>query len=71
MDIPTEVVQARQLAEFGLLALPGVVGVGLGMHEADGEFFDELAVVIYVADAASVPVGLPEEIGGVRVCVVE
>ncbi|MEV6117677.1 hypothetical protein AB0L59_35710 [Streptomyces sp. NPDC052109] len=71
MEIPSEVVEAKRLVEFDILALPGVVGVGLGMREEDGELFDELAAVVYVEDATQVPEGLPQEIGGVGVCVVE
>ncbi len=71
MDIPEEVVQAKALIEFGLLALPGIVGVGLGAREENGQFFDELAVRILVEDAAQVPDGVPEEVAGVQVCVIE
>ena len=71
MDIPDDLVEAKRVVELGLLELPGLVGIGLGMREADGEFFDELAVRIYVEDAANVPPGLPEEIAGVGVCIIE
>lgn len=71
MDIPEELIQAKALVEFGLLALPGVVGVGLGLREENGEFFDELAVRILVKDASQVPDGLPDEIAGVQVCIIE
>ena len=71
MDIPDELVGAKEAVEFGLLALPGVVGVGLGMREEDGEVFDELAVRILVEDASQVPFGLPGDIAGVPVSVVE
>jgi hypothetical protein len=47
----------RAAVEFGLLALPGVVGVGLGAREENEEFFDELAVRILVEDANQVPDG--------------
>lgn len=71
MDIPPELVDAKHAAEWTLLAIPGVVGIGLGMREEDGELFDELAVRILVDDATAVPPGLPEEIGGVAVCIIE
>ncbi|QSX75881.1 hypothetical protein HIV01_005065 [Lysobacter arenosi] len=71
MDIPEEVVQAKTLVEFALLALPGVVGVGLGAREENGELFDELAVRILVEDASQVPSELPTEIAGVAVCIIE
>ncbi len=71
MDIPEELVEAKRVVELGLLGLPGFAGISLGMLEVDGELFDELAVRIYVEDAANVPPGLPEEIAGVGVCIVE
>lgn len=55
----------------GLIILPGVTGVGLGFHEADGEFSDDLAVRVLIADATDVPAGIPDEIAGVPVCIVE
>ena len=67
MDIPEELVEAERVVELGLLGLPGFTGISLGMREANGELFDELAVRIYVEDAANVPPGLPEEIAGVAV----
>ncbi|MTE14188.1 hypothetical protein [Nocardia aurantiaca] len=42
MEIPAEIVQAKNAVEFDLLALPGVVEVGLGLREDNGETFDEL-----------------------------
>ena len=48
MDISPDLVQAKAAIEFGLLALPGVVGVGLGAREENEQFFDELAVRILV-----------------------
>ena len=71
MDIPDELVDAKRAVELDLLGLPGLVGIGLGMREADGEFLDELAVRILVEDATDVPAGLPDEIGGVAVCIIE
>jgi hypothetical protein len=71
MEIPSELIAAKKLAEWGILALPGVVGIGIGMREENDEFFDELAVRVYVADKSSIPLGIPEVIGGVGVCIVE
>jgi hypothetical protein len=71
VDIPPELIEAKSAAELDLLALAGVVGVGLGMREEDGELFDELAVRILVEDASALPDGLPDEVGGVAVCIVE
>lgn len=71
MEIPYEVVAAKELMQIPLLTTPGVVGVGLGMREEDGEFYDELAVRIFVEDASAPPPGLPVQIAGVPVCIVE
>lgn len=71
MDIPVELVAGKQAVELGLLALPGVVGVGLGMREEGGEVFDELAVRILVEDSSQVPFGLPGDIAGIAVSIVE
>jgi hypothetical protein len=70
MEIPDELVEAKRVVEQGLLGLPGLVGIGLGMREVDGEVFDELAVRIYVEDAANVPPEIPEDIAGVGVCII-
>ena len=59
MDIPPELVEAKAAVKLGLLSLPGVVGVGLGVREANEEFFDELAVRILVEDAGQVPADVP------------
>jgi hypothetical protein len=71
MDIPDEAVQAKSAVEFDLLALPGVTGVGLGAREENGEFSDELAVRVLVEDASDVPDGVPQDVEGVPVCVIE
>lgn len=39
MDIPPDLVVAKDAVELGLLSLPGVVGVGLGAREENEEFF--------------------------------
>lgn len=71
MDISPELVAAKELAQWSILALPGVVGVGIGMREENGELFDEVAVRVHVADRNLIPSGIPEVVGGVGVCIVE
>lgn len=71
MDIPPDLVAAKNAVELGLLSLPGVVGVGLGAREENEEFFDELAVRILVEDINDVPAGLPGDILGVPICIIE
>ncbi|MFJ7906667.1 hypothetical protein [Kitasatospora sp. NPDC096204] len=71
MDIPQELIDAVDAVAPGLIAIPGVTGVGLGFREENGEFFDELAARVLVADASEVPAGVPDSIAGLPVCVVE
>jgi hypothetical protein len=71
MDIPDELVDRVEAFSPELISLPGVTGVGLGFREEGEEFSDELAVRVLVADASSVPDGIPPEIAGVPVCIVE
>ena len=67
-------IQARHIDD--LMSYPHVVGVGIGMQMLDGEFTDELCLVVMVDE--KVPVAqlaedeiLPREIEGVRVDVQE
>lgn len=53
------------------MTLPGVNGVGVGMRESGGELFDELAISILVDDLSDLPAGLPDQIAGVEVCLIE
>src|SRR6478672_13769593 len=71
MDIPPELVEAKAALELGLLSLPGVVGIGLGLREENEEFFDEMAVRILVEDSGQVPAGVPDGILGVPICIIE
>lgn len=71
MDIPQELIDATNVAQWSILALPGVVGVGVGMREENGEFFDEVAVRVLVTDNSSIPAGIPSQIAGVAICIVE
>ncbi|MFG3518414.1 hypothetical protein [Streptomyces bobili] len=70
MEIPEELITALEVPALELTALQGVNGVGLGMREENEEFFDELAVRVYVDDATDVP-ELPTQVHGLPVCVVE
>jgi hypothetical protein len=70
MEIPPEVIAAKDAVELALLQIPGVVGVGLGFREKDGEFFDELAVRIHIADDVEMPPELPKEIAGIPVSII-
>ena len=71
MEIPPELVAAKNAVEPALLAVPGVVGVGLGFREENGQLFDDqLAVRIHIADGIPVPPGIPGEIGGVAVSII-
>ncbi|GAB2975035.1 hypothetical protein [Saccharothrix stipae] len=71
MEIPEEVLDAVVEVELGLLMIPGVTGVGVGLREVDGEVFDDLAVRILVEDLDDLPAGLPDALAGVDVCLVQ
>jgi hypothetical protein len=71
VEIPPELIAAKRLVEPALMMLPGIVGVGIGLFEQDEEFFDELAFKVLVEDKLNLPEGIPEEVGGVQVCIVE
>ncbi|MFI0226018.1 hypothetical protein [Streptomyces lydicus] len=70
MEIPEELITELEVPALELTALQGVNGVGLGMREENEEFFDELAVRVYVDDATDVP-ELPTQLADLPVCVVE
>ena len=56
--------------EAKLMALPGVVGVGMGLTETG----DQPAIHVFVNTRASrgtIPAGIPKEIDGVRVRIIE
>ncbi|HEX5927897.1 MAG TPA: hypothetical protein VFY48_00720 [Solirubrobacterales bacterium] len=72
MEVPDELLEAKDAIQADLLALPGVTGVGIGMREEDGELFEEeLALRVYVEDLNAVPDGIPSELSGWPVSVVE
>ncbi len=71
MIIPPELIAAKNLVQWTILALPGVVGIGIGLREENGVLFDELAIRIDVSDKSQVPAGIPEEVGGVGVSIIE
>jgi hypothetical protein len=67
-------VQAQHIDE--LMAYPHVVGVGIGMRQKDGEFTDEMCLVVMVDE--KLPVAqlanedvLPNELDGVTIDVQE
>lgn len=70
MEIPEELIAALETPALALTSLPGVNGVGLGLREENGTFFDELAVRIYVDDATAMP-ELPTEFFDLPVSIVE
>ncbi|MEH7180940.1 hypothetical protein [Neobacillus vireti] len=71
MEISPELIAAVELAKWPILALPGVVGIGIGLQEENDELFDELAIRVHVSDISMVPSGIPEVVGGVGVCIIE
>jgi hypothetical protein len=72
MEITDEQIAAKDEAQIKLLEMPGVTGVGIGMAEENGELFEEdLAIRVYVENGEEVPGGIPPQIEGIPVCVVE
>jgi hypothetical protein len=71
MEIPQELIDAMNVAQWGILALPGVTGLSIGLREQDGELLDEIAFRVMVDDLSQVPEGLPETLAGVNICLVE
>ncbi|GEM_PF-940308 len=72
MIIPPELIAAKDLVRFSVLALPGVVGIGVGLREENGVLFDdELAIRIHVSDKSQIPAGIPEVVRGFGVSIIE
>lgn len=71
MAITSELIAAVELAKWPILALPGVVGIGIGLREENGILLDEMAIRVHVSDISNVPSGIPEVVGGVGVCIIE
>ncbi|MFF4528330.1 hypothetical protein ACFY1P_03565 [Streptomyces sp. NPDC001407] len=71
MDIPQEAFSAVDAAAANLMAIPGVIGVGIGLREDSGELSEELAVRVLVTDASNIPDGIPESLAGLGTCIVE
>jgi hypothetical protein len=72
MIIEDSLIEAKELVQIEILSLPGVTGVGIGMREQAGELFEEeVSVRVYVVDAESIPEGIPEEVGGAPVSIIE
>ena len=71
MEIPQELIDLIEPAAAGLYEFAGVTGVGIGLREENGDFLDELAVRILVADGNDPPAGLPDSVGDLPVSVVE
>ena len=71
MEVPQELIDAMEKARAGVLAMPEVTGIGIGLQEVEGEEVEEPGVCVYVEEGAASPEGLPEELGGIPVRVIE
>lgn len=67
MEAPQEMIDAVDEVQEEVLEYLGVTGIGVGLREWEGEEVEEPAVCIYIEEGASVPEGLPEELGGAPV----
>jgi hypothetical protein len=70
MQIPQSLIATMNVAQWGILAIPGVTGISIGMREQNGQISDEIAFRVMVADPSQIPAGLPETLAGVNICVV-
>lgn len=59
MEIPVELIQNVYALAPTLTAIPGIVAVGAGFREENGELIDDLAVRVLVRDAFALPDGIP------------
>jgi hypothetical protein len=67
MEIPEELIEAKDEVQFELLEIPGVTGVGIGFREEGEEILEEeLAVRIYVADETKCPQGCRRKLAACR-----
>jgi hypothetical protein len=71
VDIPDQLIEDVEGIAPGLIALDGINGVGVGFRQDGDSLFEELAVRVLVADASNVPPGIPEEVDGIPVCLIE
>jgi hypothetical protein len=72
VDIPDDLIAAKQQAEPDLLARPEVTGVSVGLFKTDSEVTGQLCVRVYVTGEDTPGQDpLPEDIGGYPVCVLQ
>src|SRR5438270_4197142 len=69
--MPADLVDATNRAALAVLALPGVTGVAAGFRHVDDQVTEDLTVYVFVADESDVPSGIPSQVGGVDVSIVE
>jgi hypothetical protein len=70
-EIPSGMLETKEKFEASLLERPGVVGVGVGLVEVDGELTETIAIKIYVEPGHAVISQLPTSLDGHPVNVVE
>ncbi|HXF32320.1 MAG TPA: hypothetical protein VN522_12440 [Solirubrobacterales bacterium] len=72
MEISDEQVAVKEGFEDELFEIAGVTGVGIGMRGEDAERSgEEAAIRVYIEDAEEEPEGIPEELEGMPVSVIE
>jgi peptidoglycan hydrolase-like protein with peptidoglycan-binding domain len=69
--VPAELIEAVDLAAPALMALPGVNGFAPAVAFDGDQVTGEPAVYVVVSDESDVPEGIPAEIGGVAVTILE
>jgi hypothetical protein len=71
MEIPPEILAAQEILAPIVLVLPGVIGVDVGLREENGVIIDEIVLRVLVADLADIPPGIPAEVSGIPVTIVQ
>lgn len=71
MEIPPELLAAQSALVPIVMSIPGVRGVDVGLSTQDGVVSDQLVLRVFVSDLANVPPGIPTEISGIPVVIVQ
>jgi hypothetical protein len=71
MEIPPELLEAQNALVSMVMGIPGVRGVDVGLREDNGVITDEIILRVLVADLANIPPGIPPDISGIPVSIIE
>ncbi|WP_437907423.1 IPT/TIG domain-containing protein [Sorangium sp. So ce327] len=71
MDIPPEMIAALESHRYEILNINGVLGIDIGFTEPGGVPTDDIAIRVLVPDLNNVPAGIPDELEGFPVVVIQ